>query len=89
MDGRIEKAQAAYRELLTRNAGNGIWYRAGKSLGLAGQYELAVDFLKRAAADLPGARLDLAIALFFAGHPQEAIDTIQGVPIQNAAAITF
>jgi Flp pilus assembly protein TadD len=79
-EGQIEKATTAYRELLTKNADDGVWYRAGKSLALAGQYELAIDFLKRAVPGVPGAGLDLGIALVFAGRPQQAIDVIQEVP---------
>jgi tetratricopeptide (TPR) repeat protein len=79
-DGQIARAEDAYRELLTRNADSGIWCRAGRSLGLAGRYQLAIEFLKRSAADVPTARLDLAIALFFAGQTQQAVDVIQEVP---------
>jgi tetratricopeptide (TPR) repeat protein len=51
-DGQTEEAIAAYRELLTVNAGPAIWHQAGTILARAGQYELARDFLIRAAADL-------------------------------------
>jgi tetratricopeptide (TPR) repeat protein len=79
-DGQIAKATDAYRELLMRNADSGIWYRAGKSLSLAGRYELAIEFLKRAAPDVVKARLDLAIALSFEGRTKQAVDVIQEVP---------
>jgi thioredoxin-like negative regulator of GroEL len=78
-DGRTEEAAAAYHELLTRNADSRTWHRAGTSLAQAGEYKLARDFLERA-ADIPAARLDLAIALFFTGGPREALSAIERVP---------
>jgi thioredoxin-like negative regulator of GroEL len=78
-DGRTEEAAAAYRELLTRYADSRIWHRAGTALAQAGEYKLARDFLERA-ADIPAARLDLAIALFFTGGPREALSAIERVP---------
>ena len=79
-NGQVEEALAAYRELLTRNADSSVWSRAGKSLAQSGQYGLAVDFLKRAAADSAEARLDLAIALAFSSGPQEALKALEDVP---------
>ncbi len=79
-NGQVEEALAAYRELLTRNADSGVWRRAGKSLAQSRQYGLAVDFLKRAAADSAEARLDLAIALAFTSGPQEALKALEDVP---------
>jgi Flp pilus assembly protein TadD len=78
--GQVEEALAAYRELLTRNADNSVWNRAGKALARSGQYTVAVDFLKRAAATVPGSRLDLAAALAFSGESESAIEAINEVP---------
>ena len=84
-DGRADEAAAAYRELLTRNADSRIWQQAGKSLLRAGQYDLAREFLRRAADERPAARLDLAIALFFTGGPQQALQVIDKVPEEQQA----
>jgi tetratricopeptide (TPR) repeat protein len=79
-DGRVEEATGEFRTLLTMNADARIWAEAGAPLVRAGQYELARDFLKRAAADRPEARLDLAIALFFTEGPKQALQVIEEVP---------
>jgi tetratricopeptide (TPR) repeat protein len=79
-NGQTEEAIAVYRELLTANAGPAILQQAGKTLARAGQYRLARDFLQRAAVDLPKARLDLAIALFFANGAQQALKAMDEVP---------
>ena len=79
-NGQAEEASRVYRELLTRNADSSIWNRAGKALARFGQYELAVDFFKRAAPDLPEARLDLAIVLAFTSGPEQALKALDDVP---------
>jgi thioredoxin-like negative regulator of GroEL len=52
------------------------------ALALVGaeQYALARDFLERASAEMPAARLDLAIALFFTDGPRRALQMIDTVP---------
>jgi tetratricopeptide (TPR) repeat protein len=77
-NGQVDEALATYRELLTRNADTRVWHRAGQALARAGQYELAIEFLKRA-ADSPEARLDLAIALAFTSGPREALEALDRV----------
>lgn len=79
-NGQTEEAIAAYRELLTRNADSKVWQEAGTTLLGAAHYQLAREFLERASADFPKARLDLAIALFFAEGPQQALKAMQEVP---------
>ena len=46
----------------------------------AGQYQLAIDFLKRAAVDMPEARLEFAIALYAAGSLRRAMQVLEQVP---------
>jgi tetratricopeptide (TPR) repeat protein len=70
-DGQTAEAAAAYRDLMTRNADRGIWLRAGAALVQAGDYHLAQEFFERA-----GARLDLAICLFFTAGPRQALETL-------------
>ena len=65
-NGQAEEAIAVYGELLTTNADSSIWERAGRTLAGVGQYQWARDFLKRAAAEVPRTRPDLAIAVYFA-----------------------
>jgi tetratricopeptide (TPR) repeat protein len=84
-DGRAREAAAEFRELLTRNADSRIWEQAGKSLLDVGQYELAREFLRRAADERPAARLDLAITLFFTSGPQQALQAIDKVPGEEQA----
>ncbi|MBI4877274.1 MAG: tetratricopeptide repeat protein [Acidobacteria bacterium] len=84
-DGGTGEAIAEFRELLARNADGRIWEEAGRSLVRAGQYALAKDFLERAAAARPAARLDLAIATFFADGPRAALRAIGEAPDQEHA----
>jgi predicted Zn-dependent protease len=79
-EGRTEEALAAYRELFSANAAPAVWQRAGTALIRAGQYQLAKVFLERATADIPAARLDLAIARLFTAGPAEALGAIDQVP---------
>jgi tetratricopeptide (TPR) repeat protein len=46
----------------------------------AGQYALAREFLERAAASLPAARLDLAIAVFFTTGAPQALEALGPSP---------
>jgi Flp pilus assembly protein TadD len=80
LDGRVEEATSEFRTLSTMHADSRIWAECGASLARAGQYELARQFLERAAADRPAARLDLAIALFFTAGPNQALQAIETVP---------
>ncbi len=79
-DGRQEEATREFRELLRLNAAAGQCQKAGTALVQAGQYALAREFLERAAASLPAARLDLAIAVFFAAGPQQALEALGPAP---------
>lgn len=79
-DGRTEEAVVEFRDLLTKNANSEIREKAGKSLLLAEQYELAREFLERAAAERPSALLDLGLALFFTAGPEQALKAIEEVP---------
>jgi len=79
-DGRVDEAAGEFRTLLSMHADNRIWAEAGTSLVRSEQYELARQFLERAAADDAGARLDLAVALFFTEGPAQALRVIEKVP---------
>ena len=79
-NGQTGEADAAYHELLTSNADGRAWRQAGSTLLRAGDYKLAAEFLRRAAADIPAARLDLAIALFHTAGTQQALEVMDKVP---------
>ena len=80
VDGQLEEAAGEFRTLLTLNADSRIWAEGGAALVRAEQYALAREFLTRASADVPGVRLDLAIALFFTDGPKPALQMIDTVP---------
>lgn len=76
-DGRTDDAAAAYREALALNPPGALSYEAGETLLRYEQYALARDFLVRAVADKPEARLDLAMALFFTDGPRPALAALE------------
>lgn len=78
--GQTEEAMAAFRELLARSADAPIWARAGAALMRAGQHALAKQFLERAAASSPAARLDLAMATSIADGPAKALEVLGSAP---------
>jgi tetratricopeptide (TPR) repeat protein len=80
VDGQSEEAAGEFRTLLTMNADSRIWAEGGAALVGAEQYALAREFLERALAETPAARLDLAIALFFTDGPKRALQMIDTVP---------
>jgi len=80
VDGRPDEASDEFRTLLTMNMDSRISAEAGAALVGAGQYGLAREFLERASAERPAARLDLAIALFFTDGPKRALQMIETVP---------
>jgi tetratricopeptide (TPR) repeat protein len=77
--GRTDEAAAAYRELLALTPSAAIAHEAGTTLLAFEQYALARDFLQRAAAERPSARIDLAQALLFTDGPREALLAIEGL----------
>ena len=79
-DGRLDEAAGEYRKLLAMNAEPRIWEQAGRTLVRAGQYELARQFLEKAIAQRPSARLDLVIALFSTKGPEEALKVLEQAP---------
>jgi tetratricopeptide (TPR) repeat protein len=79
-DGRVDEAGGEFRKLLAMHADNRIWAEAGTSLIRSEQYELARQFLERAATENPTSRLDLAVALFFTEGPTQALQVIEKVP---------
>ncbi len=78
--GRQADAEAAFRELETRNADDRIWAEAGETLVRAEWYRMAIPFLRRAASGSPRACLDLAIALFDTSGPEEALKALEQTP---------
>ena len=80
--GSAEEAQSAFRQLLTMNAGAKTSQRAGRVLLQFEEYVLAKDFLQRASADIPGARIELASALASLGDVPAALATLNQVPME-------
>jgi thioredoxin-like negative regulator of GroEL len=80
VDGQPEEAAGEFRTLLTMNADSHIWAEGGAALVGAEQYALGREFLERASAETPAARLDLAIALYFTDGPKRALQIIDTVP---------
>jgi tetratricopeptide (TPR) repeat protein len=80
VNGRSEEAAGEFRTLLTMNADPRMWAEAGAALVGAEQYALAREFLERASAEAPAARLDLAIAVFFTDGPKRALQMIETIP---------
>jgi tetratricopeptide (TPR) repeat protein len=78
--GRIEEAAAEFSRLLGLNPPPATCHQAGTALLEAEQYDLARQFLERAVGERPGARLDLAVALFFSRGFKEALDAIGEPP---------
>jgi tetratricopeptide (TPR) repeat protein len=79
-DNQKEAALREFRVLLERNASAQTWEDAGTLLLRSGEYALAREFLQRAAAVKPSARLDLAIALFHADGPEQALLFLRKLP---------
>ncbi|HEY2015040.1 MAG TPA: tetratricopeptide repeat protein [Bryobacteraceae bacterium] len=79
-EGRAAEANTEFRVLLTRNAPTRTWQQAGSFLLGFEQYQLAREFLDRAAADSPAANLDLATAIFHLEGPAKALTTLELVP---------
>jgi tetratricopeptide (TPR) repeat protein len=84
-DGQSEEAAGEFRTLLAMNADSHIWAEGGAALVGAEQYAPAREFLERASAETPAARLDLAIALFFTDGPKRALQMIDTVPESEQA----
>ncbi len=78
--GRAEEAATAFRDLLAMNPVSTLSHEAGVTLLRSEQYSLARDFLKLAAVERPAARLDLAVALFFADGPEQALPVLEQIP---------
>ncbi|MGA2114298.1 MAG: tetratricopeptide repeat protein [Bryobacteraceae bacterium] len=79
-DGKAEEAAAVFRELSALHPPGAILQKAGGALLAHEQYSLAAEMLERAAAELPSARLDLAIAIFHSKGPEAALEILEKVP---------
>ncbi|MEZ5356117.1 MAG: tetratricopeptide repeat protein [Bryobacteraceae bacterium] len=87
-DGQVKEALAEHRRLLTLNGDATIWAAAGRALLEAGQYELAREFLERAAPESPGAQLDLALATFHTSGADAALAAVKE-PLKGAHSGDF
>jgi tetratricopeptide (TPR) repeat protein len=74
-DGKKAEALHEFKRLSDLNANAATNEQAGDILLTAGEYALAREFLSRAIEDLPGARANLAIAVFH----QEGADAALGI----------
>ncbi len=79
-DGQNEEATREFRVLLELNAGAKVWEEAGAFLVSVKEYGLAREFLQRAVTERPSARLDLAVALFYAEGPEPALTYLNSIP---------
>ena len=79
-EGRAEDAAGVFRELLAADPSSALLYEAGTTLLRFEQHALARDFLERAVAETPAARLDLAIAVYFTAGPQAALKLLEKAP---------
>jgi len=79
-DGKAGEAAAVFRELPALHPPGAILQKAGGALLAHEQYALAAEMLERAAAELPSARLDLAIAVFHSKGPEAALEILEKVP---------
>jgi tetratricopeptide (TPR) repeat protein len=79
-EGKLEDASQVFHELLSLNPSGVLLQRAGAALVRSSQYALAEEFLERATAERPAARLDLAIARFFTDGPDQALRTLEQAP---------
>ncbi len=79
-DNQKEEALRQFRMLLGLNANAETWEEAGTVLLRSGEYALAREFLERAAATKPAARLDLAIAVYYVNGPAQALALLEKLP---------
>jgi len=84
-DNQRDEALREFRVLLDLNATGEVWEHAGSLLVRAGEYALAREFLQRAVATRPAARLDLAIATFHLDGPGQALKFLDNLPAAEAA----
>jgi tetratricopeptide (TPR) repeat protein len=79
-DGQNREALREFRVLLGLNASSKVLEEAGSFLLSAKEYELAREFLAKAAHERPSARLDLAVAIFYTEGPQPALHCLDALP---------
>jgi tetratricopeptide (TPR) repeat protein len=79
-EGSLDEAARVFRELMALNPDAGMLHSAGTTLLRFEQYGLARDFLARAAAGRPQARLDLALAVASLEGPQPALAALGAPP---------
>ena len=83
--GRGEEAEKTFRDLLAMKPAADVARDAGNALVAERQYGLAVEFLREAAAGIPAAGVDLAVAEFFASGPDAALKALEEAPREATA----
>ena len=78
--GRTDEATAEFRSALEREVDARLAHRTGKLLASRRQYELATQFLSKAAAAIAEARLDLAVTAWLSQGPQAGLEVLNAVP---------
>ncbi len=88
--GDLQRAEQAFRDLLSLSPGSRICADAGTALLGIGEYKLAIDFLRRAVREYPDAAIDLAAAELRSEGPDAALrilDSAQLAPSGNALIV--
>lgn len=84
-EGQADEAALEFHALLSKNGESRIWWQAGRFLLGFEQYQLAREFLSRAAVEIPAANLDLSTAIFFLEGPKAALRGLEQVPEKERA----
>ncbi len=79
-DGQNEEALREFRVLLGMNSNSKVCNDAGSVLLNAKEYGLAREFLQKAGAERPSARLDLAVAVFHTEGAEPALQFMETIP---------
>ena len=78
--GSIPEATAEFRSALEREVDARLAHRTGKLLSSRRQYELAMQFLTRAAGAVAEARLDLAMTAWLSAGARAGLDVLNAIP---------
>jgi tetratricopeptide (TPR) repeat protein len=80
INGKPSEADPVFRGLLASNPSGVVLQKAGSALLEYEQYPLAAEMLRRAASEIPSARLDQAIATFYSEGPPAALAILDQLP---------
>jgi len=85
IDGKVDEALLAFREVLTLSPGTQVLKEGAAALVQYKQYALAQQFLSRVVNASPSVddRLDLALATFHAGGPKASLAEIDKIPAEQ------